>query len=62
MTKIDRKSDEKIEILKDLLNKIQSNPNIQGHICINNTEIFETSLYNNIYGFPSGNNIEDLPA
>ena len=38
--------------IDDLTKYIDSNPSIQGHICINNDGIFDYCLMNQVYGFP----------
>jgi hypothetical protein len=50
------------EIIEKLINTLKTNPKMQGHICINNSEIFELSLFNQVYGFPSNDNVMNLSA
>jgi len=38
--------------LKAIIDEVENDKTIQGHICVNNTDLFDTSICNGIYGFP----------
>lgn len=49
------KSDVKEEI-KSIISTVEENNKIQGHICINDSRLFDASLRNGVYGFPGQRN------
>ncbi len=54
--------DENIVKINKLIKEVESNPNMQGHICICHDDLFDISMSKKLYGFPSkGNpNIDNL--
>jgi hypothetical protein len=44
------------EEIKSILSAVIRNSGAQGHICINNSDLFEISLNNRVYGFPGKGN------
>lgn len=38
--------------IEDIVASVRKNPSAQGHICINNSDLFDFSVANGIYGFP----------
>ncbi len=51
------RSNEKIEHeIRSAISMVEGNPDAQGHICINNSALFDTSVNDGVYGFPGQGN------
>ena len=44
------------EEIESLLTAVEANKGIQGHICINNSSIFDTSIRRGVYGYTGSKN------
>lgn len=42
--------------IEHLILEVDSNPDIQGHICICHNDLFDASIHNRVYGFPGARN------